>query len=61
MKRKRTRLELEIAFQEGQRRLPRERRLDLLAWLKQWRKGQGNGRPARVFWLLTETGEWKRL
>jgi hypothetical protein len=61
MSKRRSRFEREVDFIVGQGGLPYQRKLDLLAWLRERRKGQGNGHPPRDFWLLTETGEWKRL
>ncbi len=61
MKVKQTRFEREVRFMAGQRRLSRQRKRDLLAWLKERRRGQGNGHPPRDFWLLTTSGEWERL
>lgn len=57
----RTQFEREVAFLAGQQGLSRQRKRDLLAWLRERRKGQGNGHPPRDFWLLTPSGEWKRL
>ena len=55
---------MELLFAATVRALPRERRRELLAWLRAQRRRRERGRQEgleRVFWLVTATGERKRL
>lgn len=56
MRRTRPDYRLEIAFEGEVRRLPPGERPGLLAWLRRWRR-----RPERVFWVMDESGVWRRL
>ena len=47
---------LEVAFEAEVRRSPVEARAELLTWLRTWRR-----RPDRVFWVVGELGDWRRV
>lgn len=56
MRRTRPEYRLEVAFEREVQRLPAGERPSLLAWLRRWRRW-----PERVFWVMDETGVWRRL
>jgi hypothetical protein len=55
---------MELEFAAAVRALPRARRREMLAWFRAQRRRRERGRQEgleRVFWLVTPTGERKRL
>lgn len=60
-------LGLEVQFEEEVRRVPAGARRKLLPFLHDWRRTLGRGSPrrcagrARVFWVMDEAGQWRRL